>query len=231
MKVKIFSPTGETGNEVELDDSIFSAKISVPLMHQIVTAQLAAARAGTHSTKTRGEVRGGGAKPWRQKGTGRARHGSTREPQWVGGGVAWGPHPRDHSQSVPKKMKTAALRSALSARAKDGDLVVVDGMSFDKPKTKEAVAALKSWNVEGKALLVLTLDDRNTAFAFRNLPKMHVLAEHQLNVYDILNADKIIFTNAALEALQTRLSKEDGRRAAGAAPSESEEPSKDGDAQ
>ena len=123
MNVKSSTPTGETSADIELDDAIFAAKVNVPLMHQVVTAQLAAARAGTHSTKTRGEVRGGGAKPWRQKGTGRARHGSSREPQWKGGGIAFGPKPRDHSQSVPKKMKAAALRSALSVRANDGKRV------------------------------------------------------------------------------------------------------------
>jgi large subunit ribosomal protein L4 len=207
VNVKILTPTGESTSEFALDDSIFGAKISVPLMHQIVTAQLAAARAGTHSTKTRGEVRGGGAKPWRQKGTGRARHGSSREPQWKGGGITFGPKPRDHSQSVPKKMKAAALRSALSVRAKDGKVLVVDGLGSEKPKTKEAVAALKSWGIEGKVLLVLTLEDRNVAYAFRNLPHVHVLAEHQLNVYDIINADTVVFVRTAIEALQARLVK------------------------
>jgi large subunit ribosomal protein L4 len=207
MNVNLLTPTGKSTNEFALDDAIFGAKISVPLMHQIVTAQLAAARAGTHSTKTRGEVRGGGAKPWRQKGTGRARHGSSREPQWKGGGITFGPKPRDHSQSVPKKMKQAALRSALSVRAKDNKVLVVDGLSFDKPKTKEAVAALKAWGVDGKVLLVLTIEDRNVAYAFRNLPKVHILEQQQLNVYDIINADTIVFARGAVEALQARLTK------------------------
>jgi large subunit ribosomal protein L4 len=207
MNVKVMTPTGEGSSEVALDDAVFGAKISVPLMHQIVTAQLAAARAGTHSTKTRGEVRGGGAKPWRQKGTGRARHGSSREPQWKGGGITFGPKPRDHSQHVPKKMKAAALRSALSVRAKDGKVLVFEGLTFEKPKTKEAIAALKAWGVDGKALIVLTIEDRNIAYAFRNLPAVHVIAESQLNVYDILNADTLIFGRAALDALQARLTK------------------------
>jgi large subunit ribosomal protein L4 len=207
MNLKLKTPTGDSTNEITLDDAIFGAKVSVPLMHQIVVAQLAAARAGTHSTKTRGEVRGGGAKPWRQKGTGRARHGSSREPQWKGGGITFGPKPRDHSQSVPKKMRAAALRSALSARATDGKVLVVDGLSFDKPKTKEAVAALKAWGVEGKLLLVLTIEDRNVAYAFRNLPQVHVLEQQQLNVYDILNADYLVFAKGAVEALQDRLNK------------------------
>jgi large subunit ribosomal protein L4 len=206
VNLKVLTPAGQESGEVTVDDAVFSAKINVPLMHQIVTAQLAARRSGTHSTKTRAEVRGGGAKPWRQKGTGRARHGSSREPQWKGGGVTFGPKPRDHSVSVPKKMKALALRSALSARARDGKVLVVDGFTFEKPKTKEAIAALKAWNVEGKALVVLTTqdDDIKIAYAFRNLPHVHVIAEDQLNVYDILNADHLIFGRAALEAFQAR---------------------------
>jgi large subunit ribosomal protein L4 len=206
VNVNVLTPSGERSGEFALDDSIFGAKVNVPLMHQIVVAQLAAARAGTHSTKTRGEVRGGGAKPWRQKGTGRARHGSIREPQWKGGGAAFGPKPRDYSVSVPKKMKAVALRSALSTRAREEKLLVVDGFSFDKPKTKTAIAALKAWNVEGKALIVLVEGEENVAYSFRNLPQVHVIAEDQLNVYDIMNADHLIFSRGALEALQTRLS-------------------------
>lgn len=217
MNVKVLTPSGDSSATFELDDAIFGAKVSVPLMHQIVTAQLAAARAGTHSTKTRGEVRGGGAKPWRQKGTGRARHGSSREPQWKGGGIVFGPKPRDYSQSVPKKMKTAALRSALSVRAKDGKVFVVDGFSSEVPKTKDAIAALKAWGIEGKVLLVLTPADRITAYAFRNLPQVHVIAEHQLNVYDIINADNIIFVRAAIEALQSRGKGRNGDDAGGEA--------------
>jgi large subunit ribosomal protein L4 len=209
VNVKILDATGASSSNIELDDAIFAAKVSVPLMHQVVTAQLAAARAGTHSTKTRGEVRGGGAKPWRQKGTGRARHGSSREPQWKGGGIVFGPKPRDHAQHVPKKMKAAALRSALSVRAKDEKVFVVDGLSSERPKTKDALAALKAWGIEGKVLLVLTLEDRMTAYAFRNLPHVHVIAEHQLNVYDIINADNVVFVRAAVEALQARGKKND----------------------
>jgi large subunit ribosomal protein L4 len=205
MNVNVLTPSGERSGEIVLDDAIFAAKVNVPLMHQVVVAQLAAARAGTHSTKTRGEVRGGGAKPWRQKGTGRARHGSTREPQWKGGGIVFGPRSRDHSLDVPKKMKALALRSAVSARAGEGRLVVIDGLSFEKPKTKEAVAALKNWNVEGKVLVVLMSDDVNVAFAFRNLTSVHVIEEHQLNVYDVLNADWLVFVRSALEAFQSRL--------------------------
>jgi large subunit ribosomal protein L4 len=220
MNVRLVTPTGESTGEVALDDGIFGVRVNVPLMHQVVVAQLAARRAGTHSTKTRGEVRGGGAKPWRQKGTGRARHGSTREPQWKGGGVTFGPKHRDHSVSVPKKMKAAALRSALSDRARDQKVVVVDGLSYEKPKTKEAVAALKAWNVEGKVLLVLSPGEDNTAYSFRNLPKVHVIAEHQLNVYDVMNADHLIFSRSALDAFQTRAT----GRVRGAAASSPESP-------
>jgi large subunit ribosomal protein L4 len=205
MNVKVLNASGDSSGEIALDDAIFGAKVNVPLMHQVVTAQLAAARAGTHSTKTRGEVRGGGAKPWRQKGTGRARHGSTREPQWKGGGVAFGPKTRDHSMSVPKKMKALALRSALSDRAREGNVLVVDGLTFEKPKTKDAVSSLKAWGAEGKVLLVLTLDDITVAYAFRNLQHVHVIAEQQLNVYDVLNADRVVFMKSALDALQARV--------------------------
>src|SRR6266540_7518564 len=140
--VDVRSRSGDKAGNVDLDDAIFGVEPNVPVMHQVVTAQLAAARSGTQSTKTRAEVRGGGKKPWRQKGTGRARQGSTRSPQWVGGGVALGPKPRDYRQKTPKKMVQLALRSALSDRANDGKVVVVDAWDFDAPRTKDAVAAL-----------------------------------------------------------------------------------------
>lgn len=215
MNLPVLAPNGERTGEIDLDDAIFSAKVSVPLMHQVVLAQLAAARSGTHSTKTRGDVRGGGAKPWRQKGTGRARHGSIREPQWKGGGVAWGPKPRDHSVGMPRKMKASALRSALSQRAKEEKLFAVDGFTFEKPKTKEAAAALGAWKIEGKVLLVLTSGEENVAYAFRNIPSVHVIAESQLNVYDIMNADNLVISRTALEALQARLGKNTGNHSGG----------------
>jgi large subunit ribosomal protein L4 len=202
VNVDIRTPTGETTGQATLDDAIFGARVNGPLMHQIVVAQLAAARAGTHSTKTRGEVSGGGSKPWRQKGTGRARHGSVREPQWKGGGTVFGPKPRDYAPSVPKKMKAAALRSALSARAADGKVVVIDGLTFDPPKTKEAVATLRACGIEGKVLVVLVPDEVTVAFAFRNIPGVHVIVSHQLNTYDVLDAGTVLFTTKALEAFQ-----------------------------
>jgi large subunit ribosomal protein L4 len=205
--MNVLDAAGAQAGDITLDESIFGAKVSVPLMHQAVVAQLAAARAGTHKTKTRAEVRGGGTKPWRQKGTGRARHGSTREPQWKGGGTVFGPVPRDHSLSMPKKMKASALRSALSQRVKEDKLVVVDPPASDKPRTKDALAALQAWNVSDKVLLVLTNDERPIAFSFRNLPDVHIIAQDQLNVYDVMNADTLLFSRAALEAVQSRLAK------------------------
>ena len=203
MKIDVRTPSGETSGQVDLNERIFAAKVNGPLMHQVVVAQLASARAGTHSTKTRGQVAGGGAKPWRQKGTGRARHGSVREPQWKGGGTVFGPKPRDYGPSVPKKMKAAALRSALSARTSEGKVLIIEGLAFDKPKTKDASGALRAWAVDGKVLLVLTKDDVNVAYAFRNLESLHVIASDQLNTYDVLDAETVIFTRAALDAFQS----------------------------
>jgi large subunit ribosomal protein L4 len=217
MNVDVRTPTGSTTGQASLDDAIFAAKVNGPLMHQVVVAQLAAARAGTHSTKTRGEVSGGGSKPWRQKGTGRARHGSIREPQWKGGGVTFGPKPRDHAPAVPKKMKAAALRSALSARASEGKVVVVDGLAFERPRTKDAIGTLRACGVEGKALLVVNSDDVNVAYAFRNIPGVHLLTPDQLNTYDVLDAETVIFTRAALDAfqLQGRASRDPESRSTG----------------
>ena len=205
MNVPVLTPSGESSGDVALDEAIFGVRVNVPLMHQVVVAQLAAARSGTHSTKTRGEVRGGGAKPWRQKGTGRARHGSIREPQWKGGGTVFGPKPRDHSVSVPKKMKAQALRSALSDRARNGRVFVVEGFESPKPRTKDAIAALRAWEVTGKVLLVLAPGEEMVAYSFRNLPQVHVIAEHQLNVYDVMNADSLVISRTALDSLQARL--------------------------
>ncbi len=189
---------GADQGTVELDGSIFGIEPNVSVMHQVVTAQLAAKRAGTQSTKTRAEVRGGGAKPWRQKGTGRARQGSIRSPQWRGGGVALGPKPRDYSQRTPKKMKRLALRSALSDRAADDRVIVVDGWGFDGPRTKDAKAALAALGIEGRALVVL--EDMAAAdwLSFRNLPDVHVITPGELNTYDVLVSDYVVFTSATL---------------------------------
>lgn len=189
---------GAEKGSVELDAAIFGIEPNVSVMHQVVTAQLAAKRAGTQSTKTRAEVRGGGAKPWRQKGTGRARQGSIRSPQWRGGGVALGPKPRDYSQRTPKKMKRLALRSALSDRAADDRVIVVDGWGFDGPRTKDAKAALAALGIDGRALIVLHDMAAADWLSFRNLPDVHVITPGELNTYDVLVSDYVVFTSETL---------------------------------
>jgi len=205
--VNVVSPAGENAGTAELPDAIFAAKVNVPLMHQVVVAQRAAARQGTHSTKTRGMVRGGGRKPYRQKGTGRARQGSTRAPQFAGGGVAHGPVPRDYTQKVPKKMKTAALRGALSDRAASERVFVVTAfVEGDSPKTKDALAVLNSvtGGADRNILVVALPDDELTWKSLRNVPVVHLLAEDQLNTYDVLDSDYVVFTQAALSAFVER---------------------------
>jgi large subunit ribosomal protein L4 len=192
------NPAGGQVGEVELDDAVFGIEPNVPVMHQVVTAQLAAKRAGTQSTKTRAEVRGGGAKPWKQKGTGRARAGSSRSPIWRGGGVALGPKPRRYDQKTPKKMKRLALASALSDRAAESKVVIVDEWAFDTPSTKAAKAALAALEVQGRVLVVLRPDDTNAWLSFRNLPEVHVISDAELNTYDVLVSDVVVFTNASV---------------------------------
>ena len=201
------SPAGASVGQVELPGVIFGIQPNVPVMHQVVTAQLAAARSGTHSTKTRSEVSGGGAQPWRQKGTGRARQGSTRAPHWRGGGVAHGPTPRDYRQRTPKKMVWLALRSALSDRAADGKVTVVNAWGFAAPKTREARTALAALGVETRerALLVLDRTDENAWKSFRNLgERVALCAVEELNAHDVLVSDRVIFTAETLEALRRR---------------------------
>jgi len=189
---------GKAAGKVDLDEDIFGIEPNVPVMHQVVSAQLAARRAGTHSTKTRREVRGGGAKPWRQKGTGRARAGSTRSPIWIGGGIAHGPRPRDYSERTNKKMIKLALRSALSDRAAEDKVVVVDAWSFEKPSTKKAKAALSALGVEGRALVVVGREDDVAVRSFRNLPEVHLIPSDQLNAYDVLVSDYVVFSKDAV---------------------------------
>ena len=193
-KVDIKKSDGGKSGTVVLDEDIFGIEPNVAVMHQVVNAQLATKRSGTHSTKTRAEVRGGGAKPWKQKGTGRARAGSSRIPHWRGGGIALGPKPRDYSQRTPKKMKRLALRSALSDRASSNSVYVVDAWEFETPSTKAAKTALEAIGAEGKALIVTDLQDENTEKSFRNLSNVNVLSSDQLNVFDILVSDSIVFT-------------------------------------
>ena len=196
--VTVRTLTGGDAGSTELDDAWFGARPNVPLMHQVVTAQLANRRSGTQSTLTRSEVRGGGAKPWRQKGTGRARQGSIRAPHWQGGGVALGPKPRSYDQKTPKKMIRAALVSALSDRAAEGRVAVVDDWALEVPKTSAAVAALEALGLTGRVLVVLRPDDEVAAKSFRNLPDVHLLTPGQLNAYDVLCCDWIVFSTDTL---------------------------------
>jgi len=205
--VNVQSPKGATGDSVELPEKIFAAQVNIPLIHQVVVAQRAAARQGTHATKTRGMVRGGGKKPYRQKGTGRARQGSTRAPQFTGGGVVHGPQPRSYEQKTPKKMKAAALRGALSDRAaNDRIFVVTTFVEGDTPRTKDAVAVLDTVT-EGATrniLVVTTSDDEVTWKSLRNVASVHLLAEDQLNTYDVLASDYVVFTQDAFSAFVER---------------------------
>ncbi len=198
--VSITTPAGQTTGTVELPDSIFDVQANIPLMHQVVTAQLAAARQGTHSTKTRADVSGGGKKPYRQKGTGRARQGSTRSPQFVGGGVSHGPQPRSYDQRTPKKMKAAALRGALSDRARGGNVHVLSSLvEGDTPSTKTARQALASVSTAKNVLIVLSRTDEAGWLSLRNLPETHLLFADQLNTYDVLLSDDVVFTQSALD--------------------------------
>jgi large subunit ribosomal protein L4 len=200
------SVIGAKDKTIELPEEIFGAKVNVPLIHQVVVAQQAAARQGTHATKTRGDVRGGGKKPYRQKGTGRARQGSLRAPQYTGGGVVHGPQPRSYAQRTPKKMKTAALRGALSDRLSHGRVQVVSAfVDGDVPRTKDALAVLASAVAPGaKVLVVAHRDDELTWKSLRNVASVHVLTEDQLNTYDVLASDHVVFTEQALTAFVDR---------------------------
>ena len=208
MAVDVNNLQGDVVGSVDLPAQWFGGTVNVAVMHEVVTAQLAAARQGTHKTKTRAEVRGGGRKPWRQKGTGRARHGSTRSPIWVGGGVAHGRVPKDWSKRVNKKVRRAALRSALTDRAQDASVTVVRDLAFGEPKTKSAVAALAALGRADTTVLVVLADtDAATIRSFRNLDDVHTIVVDQLNTYDVIRHDALIIDEAALELIGT------GRRA------------------
>lgn len=209
---------GSTVRSLDLDDAVFGIEPNQAVMHQVVTAQLAAARAGTQSTLTRAEVGGGGAKPWRQKGTGRARHGSSRSPQWTGGGVALGPKPRSYRQKTPKKMVQLALRSALSDRAATGNVAVVEDWPFEAPKTKDAMAALAALGVEGQVLVVVDNDDEVVSKSFRNLPEVLVIPVSELNTYDVLASDWVVFTLQTLPSSSPSSSQPADRGESGAEP-------------
>jgi large subunit ribosomal protein L4 len=198
--VEVHAAGGGTAGSVELPDDVFDVPANIPLMHQVVVAQLAAARQGTAKAKRRGEVRGGGRKPYKQKGTGRARQGSTRAPQFAGGGVAHGPLPRSYAQRTPKKMKAAALRGALSDRAREGRLHVVESfVDGETPKTKVAMAVLQTVAESRRVLVVLSREDDLAWMSLRNVPEVHLLAADQLNTYDVLKSDDVVFTKEALD--------------------------------
>ena len=204
LTVEVKGAQGATGRTVELPADVFGVQVNIPLIHQVVVAQLAAARQGTHKTKTRGEVRGGGRKPYRQKGTGRARQGSTRAPQFAGGGTVHGPVPRDYAQRTPKKMKAAALRGALSDRAAHERIHVVDGLTgSDAPSTKAAVQLLAGLSTRKNLLVVAERTDTAAWKSLRNAEAVHLLAPGQLNTYDVLVSDDVVFTEGALQAFLT----------------------------
>jgi large subunit ribosomal protein L4 len=203
-KVDVVSAAGKKVGTRELSTEVFEARVSIPLMHQVVVAGLASVRRGTHSTKTRGEVSGGGRKPWRQKGTGRARQGSNRAPQWAGGGVVHGPQPRDHDLRVNKKMKRSALRSALTDALVSGKLAVIQDLGFDEPKTRSAAEVLDTLGFEGKVLLVLPAPSDSGAVekSFRNIRGVRVAYARSLGVYEVIASDRLVITESALDVVE-----------------------------
>jgi large subunit ribosomal protein L4 len=226
VKLDVTSATGTKAGTVDAPDELFGIEPNTAVLHQVVTAQLAHKRSGSHSTKTRAEVAGGGAKPWRQKGTGRARHGSIRSPMWRGGGIAHGPKPRDYSQRTPKKMVRLALQSALSDRASDGRVKVVDAWGIDEPSTKAAVALLTTLGLRPKGeraprvLLVLDRTERATWLSFRNLgTRVRIVVPEELNAYDVILSDWVVFSTATLE---TTIAKFSGGSTAKSAPKAAE---------
>jgi large subunit ribosomal protein L4 len=202
MRVPVHNTAGETVGEIELREDIFGAPINAPLMHQALVRQQANARLGTHKTKTRSEVSGGGRKPWRQKGTGRARHGSIREPQWRGGGVAHGPRPRSYRQKMPRKMRRTAYRSALSIKAKERQIIVLDDLQIPIPKTREMVSILEALAVDSSALILLPEKNLNVEKSANNLPNVKTLRANYLNIRDLLGYDYLLMSLGALEVIE-----------------------------
>ncbi|CAK7026305.1 MAG: 50S ribosomal protein L4 [Peptostreptococcus russellii] len=201
-KINVLNVSGQNVGEIELNDSIFNIEVNEHVLYEAVKCQLANRRQGTQSTKTRAEVRGGGRKPWRQKGTGRARHGSTRSIIWVGGGVAFAPKPRDYSYSLPKKVRRLALKSALSSKVQDNEMIVVDEIAFEAPKTKEMMNLFKNVNSAKKTLVVTADNDVNVVKSVRNIEGANVCHVSTLNVYDILNCDSFIITKDAVKKVE-----------------------------
>lgn len=200
-KVKILDHTGKDSGEITVGDSIMKASVDKTLIHQVVRSHISAHRQGSASTKTRGEVRGGGVKPWRQKGTGRARAGSIRSPLWTGGGTTFGPTPRSFAVGVPKKAKKQALRNAMGEMVKSGSIKVVKDLKWTAPKTRQAVKLMNDLKLEGKVLLMLKDESENVIKSFMNLPEVKIVSMDQLSVYDILDSDDILTTKKAFEAL------------------------------
>ena len=202
MQISVYNTAGETVGEIELREDIFGVPINVPVMHQALLRQQANARLGTHKTKTRGEVRGGGRKPWRQKGTGRARHGSIRQPQWRGGGVAHGPRPRSYRQKMPRKMRRLAYKSALSVKAKEKQIIVLDDLQVLAPKTREMVSVLEALAVDSSALILLPSENVNVEKSANNLPDVKTLRANYLNIRDLLSYDYLLMPLGALEVIE-----------------------------
>lgn len=204
--IEVKDKTGRKVGDATVADAVFGIEPNIPVVHQVVRSQLAGRRAGTHDTLTRGEVRGGGKKPWRQKGTGRARAGTIRSPLWRGGGVVFGPTSRSYGFRVPRKMVKLAMRSVLSAKAADGEIFIVDDFGFEKPSTKSAAALLAALGIAGRVTVVVANDDETAAKSFRNIPKVHVITAGQANTYDLVNNSAIIFAKPAIERVEEVLS-------------------------
>ena len=201
-KAALYNISGEQIDEIELKDEIFGIKVNEDAMHRVVKMILANRRQGTQSTLTRAEVRGGGRKPWRQKGTGRARHGSIRSPQWTHGGVVFAPKPRSYRFSIPKKVRRLAMKSALTTKVESNNLIVLDELNFDAPKTKQVINMLENLKVDSKTMIVLAEKNENVEKSARNIPNVKTTLVNMLNVYDILNYDKFIITKAAVEKVE-----------------------------
>lgn len=201
-KVAVYNSANQQVGDIELNDSVFGVEMNVGLVHQAVVMQLASRRLGTHATKTRGLVRGGGRKPWRQKGTGRARSGSTRSPLWVGGGTVFGPQPRSYAFHMPKKQRRLAIKCALSDKVASGDFIVLDDLQFDAPKTKSVVKMLGDFGVDAKSLIITLDENENVELSSRNIPGVKAINTMGLNVYDILNHTKLFITKAAIEKIE-----------------------------
>ena len=200
--IEVKDAAGKKVKDLELAAGVFDIEPNMAVMHEVVTAQRASWRQGTSNTLTRGQVSGGGKKPWRQKGTGRARQGTIRAPHWTGGGVVFGPHPRSYAKKVNAKVVKLAMRSALSAKLADGELTIVENLQFEKPSTKQAKAMLEAWGLQGRTMLVIDSEDVNTYLSFRNLEKVEIITAHMMNTYDFLDNKNLVITEKALDYIE-----------------------------